>query len=535
MKHIEIRKSNLIFIFVALFSLFGISPVVAQSQISPQAGEISSLGPKSLEFELPAGVNADSIKVEITASNNKKIPIRKIDIVDSTYKIYTPMLPPGRVNWSWEYEKNGELVKQNSWFVVDVDWLLDVSTASEVNSVAGLGKNTNKLIFVAVIAFVLGFVFIRLIRRKSMVGKSSMLSIMALVLLLNISPLPHSDTAIAAEDISSSSTSPKTPMACRESTPEIGLARCLRLWSLQAASEDPIAAVKLLAQYGEKYKDDRNGMCEILDEYLYTAIAFIKGNEMAFSLVGKKACGYEGPDVRGIYIASASFIENDTFEEVVQEITTMCASVVSNSKPVGTTSCSYPLPWITIRYTNGDLPLAINLCQEQDVFTPYSRCVFWSIGVFVRLISAYTYNGGTLIAERFSPSIDPDNKMIFCQELENDIQGLCFAQASNSTGHTLQDLINYQQDICFKVKADSVANCFAGVGYHLGNFTEISYKDSIKVCTMQPKQWQRGCFLWSIAGRSAHHGARVLELIEDVPLEYRKNLENEITLIRKNI
>ena len=167
MKHIEIRKSNLIFSFVALFLLFGISPVVAQSQISPQAGEISSLGPKSLEFELPAGVNADSIKVEITASNNKKIPIRKIDIVDSTYKIYTPMLPPGRVNWSWEYEKNGELVKQNSWFVVDVDWQLDESKAFEVNSVAGLGKNTNKLIFVAVIALVLGFVFIRLIRRKS--------------------------------------------------------------------------------------------------------------------------------------------------------------------------------------------------------------------------------------------------------------------------------------------------------------------------------------------------------------------------------
>jgi hypothetical protein len=125
--------------------------------------------------------------------------------------------------------------------------------------------------------------------------------------------------------------------------------------------------------------------------------------------------------------------------------------------------------------------------------------------------------------------------MFFCQELEEDIQGLCFAQASNSTGHSLQDLINYQQDTCLKVKDGSVSNCFAGVGYHLGNFTEITYKDSTKVCTSQPKQWQRGCFIWSIAGRSAHHGGNVVELIEDVPLEYRIDLENEIAKIRKNI
>lgn len=536
MKQISERVCRFFLIFVSFFLLFGASPALAdQGQFFPRSGEISSLGPKYLEFEVPTGVDKDSIKVNIVASNNRSVPIRNVEILGNTYKIQTPMLPPGRINWSWEYRVNEEIVRQNSWFVVDVDWQLEKSSTIEVEQDEAIGENNNKLLFLLVPVLVLGIFLVVILRRK-FTQRKSLLLLLIMVLLLNNNSFSFESKAVASEKALDGVTAFKTPMACMETPPEIGLARCLRLWSLQAASEEPSKAVDLLREYGQRYKEDRNGMCEILEEYLYSAIAFTKGNEMAFSLVGKKSCGYQGADIRGIYIASASFIENDSFQDSVQDITKTCVNTVNSIREIaGGTLCGYPLPWITVRYSNGDLPAALKLCLEQDVFIPYSRCVFWSIGVFVRLISAYTYNGGTLIEERFIPRITPENKMLFCQDLELNIQSLCFAQASNSTGHTLQDLINYQEETCSKVQDESAGDCYAGVGYHLGNFTEMLYKDTLKVCSSQPKKWQRGCYVWSIAGRSAHHGAVAADLIQDVPLELRKNIDNDIAQIRKNI
>ena len=531
------KKPIMISLFLVFTFMQSLSLASAASNVDfPEEGAVFNSSPSHISIILPDNVTFSQDSVKVIASNAMLVPIRSIEYSGKVVTINTSALPPGRVKVSWDFNQDGEIIKKERSFVIEVDW--SISTADKKIEKKIAPENTESSESSLWLALTLGGVIVLVgfaIRYKH---KSKFMVIILLIVLGTSYLLYPKVSAFADEEKMGRMTSPTiiNPAECVENNANLGLQKCLRLWSLQAASQDPDVAVESMTAYIKKFKGSNFEICEILVEYTFEAITLTKGASKALSLVGGKDCGYEGPDTRGIFKAAATFVSNkEELKELVKindECNTVIAPVLGDETAL---LCRFPVPWFLLSLTNADLLKSLEMCKEQNIFTPANKCQFWVFGVFfTKYVALYQDSEKESTLERFSTPYESGNEAAICEYFKGGIKKLCYAQAAQTYGQNIE-MVNRYQEQCYKLPPGSKKECFEGVGYPLGNLVQLTFKESIQPCLKQPSSEQKGCIVWAITGRSSHHGESIDEMVASIPEKFKKNIEQEINEYGKNI